>query len=240
MARQHPRPPCSALRRRRPDGGLRSELNFAIATIDELKAGSPRPGRRPSRAPLAESAKRSISAESEKNNERVTEASRDPRLATRTNNPGATSRDAPRSPAARQAESDVKEIPVRDARHGFDDAPQRWRARPRRKFKELTPAFTKSSATRSTSCQGRLAVRAPPRSTRPRRAARGDGQGRARVRALPSSYMHSQGLMVPVNASSPGARRRRRAASLCSPPTSAERKRGFCATLGASVWPVAT
>jgi len=184
---------------------LRSELNFAIATIDELKAGLTSAGQAAIIARReAESAKRSISAESEKNNERVTEVFREILgLATRTNNPGSNvSRRAEIGQLRAKRESEVKTIANRDGRHDFDDAPQPMAVLGLDgKFRELNPAFTKLVGYQEHEFVKAVWPSVHDRSVYAGQTEQLAAMAKGELDTVPfqSSFMHSQGLMVPVN-----------------------------------------
>ncbi|HYM58227.1 MAG TPA: PAS domain S-box protein, partial [Solirubrobacteraceae bacterium] len=186
---------------------LRSELNFAIATLDELKAGLTSAGQAAIIARReAESAKRTVTAESERNNERVTEVFREI-LGLATRGPGSAGvggvqRRSELGQLRAKRESEIAAIPKRDARHGFDDAPHPMAVVALDgKFKELNPAFTKlvgyqeHEFTKAVwpSVHDRT-VFAQQQEHLQRMVA-----GELDSVAFQSSYMHSQGLMVPVD-----------------------------------------
>jgi PAS domain S-box-containing protein len=186
---------------------LRSELNFAISTLDELKAGLTSAGQAAIIARReAESAKRTVTAESEKNNERVTEVFREILgLATRGGSQpgvGGVTRRAEIGQLRAKRESSIAELPKREPRHGFDDAPQPMAVLGLDgKFKELNPAFTKLVG-----YQEHEFVKAVWPSVHDRAVYAQQQEhltelvaGELDSVAFQSSYMHSQGLMVPVN-----------------------------------------
>jgi PAS domain S-box-containing protein len=186
---------------------MRSELNFAIATLDELKAGLTSAGQAAIIARReAESAKRTVTAESERNNERVTEVFREILgLATRGGSQpgvGGVTRRAEIGQLRAKRESSIAELPTRAPRHGFDDAPQPMAVLGLNgKFKELNPAFTKLVG-----YQEHEFVKAVWPSVHDRAVyaqqqehLQSLSEGELDSVAFQSSYMHSQGLMVPVN-----------------------------------------
>ena len=110
--------------------GLSSELTFALATLDELKAGLTSAGQAAIIARReAESAKKAAVAESEKNNERVSEVFREIiGLAARSGGGGggggSSLRRAELGKLRAKRESEIAPIPTRAPRHGFDDVTQ--------------------------------------------------------------------------------------------------------------------
>jgi len=185
---------------------LRSELNFALATLDELKAGLTSAGQAAIIARReAENAKRAAAAESEKNNERVSEVFREIiGLAARSgrSDGGSISRRAELGQLRAKRESEIKEIPKREPRHGFDDAPQPLAVLGLDgKFRELNPAFSKLVG-----YQEHEFAKAVWPSVHDRGAFKEQteqlalmGNGELDSIRIQSSYMHSQGLMVPVD-----------------------------------------
>ena len=125
--------------------GLSSELTFALATLDELKAGLTSAGQAAIIARReAESAKKAAVAESEKNNERVSEVFREIiGLAARSGGDGGSvTRRAALGELRAKREDEV--VPARPPRHGFDDVTQPMAVlNLKGKFTELNPAFSK-------------------------------------------------------------------------------------------------
>ena len=187
---------------------LRCELNFALSQLDELKAGLTSAGQAAIIARReAESAKRAAAAESEKNNERVSEVFREIiGLAARGGGSGGAGgsiqRRAELGKLRAKRESEVKEIPTRQPRHGFDDAPQPQAVLTLEgKFRELNPAFSKLVG-----YQEHEFLKAVWPSVHDRAVYKEQTEQLALLRTgelesikFQSSYMHSQGLMVPVD-----------------------------------------
>ena len=187
---------------------INSELNFALSQLEELKAGLTSAGQAAIIARReAESAKRAAVEGSEKNNERVSEVFREIiGLAARGGGGGAgggsIQRRAELGKLRAQRESSIREIPTREPRHGFDDAPQPMAVLTLDgKFRELNAAFSKLVGYREHEF-----LKAVWPSVHDRAAYKQQTEELALLRAgelesvqFQSSYMHSQGLMVPVD-----------------------------------------
>ena len=128
---------------------INSELTFAMSQLDELKAGLTSAGQAAIIARReAESAKKAAVEGSEKNNERVSEVFREIiGMAARGgvgSGGGSVQRRAELGKLRAQRESSIREIPTREPRHGFDDAPQPMAVLTLDgKFRELNAAFSK-------------------------------------------------------------------------------------------------
>ena len=187
--------------------GLSSELTFALATLDELKAGLTSAGQAAIIARReAESAKKAAVAESEKNNERVSEVFREIiGLAARSGgggDAGSVTRRAELGKLRAKRESDVQKVPTRAPRHGFDDVTQPLAVlNLEGKFCELNPAFSKLVG-----YQEHEFLKAVWPSVHDRAVYKEQTDqlalmttGELETVAFQSSYMHSQGLMVAVD-----------------------------------------
>jgi PAS domain S-box-containing protein len=189
---------------------LNSELTFALSQLDELKAGLTSAGQAAIIARReAESAKRAAVEGSEKNNERVSEVFREIiGLAARGGGGGGSAaggsiqRRAELGKLRAKRESEVKEIPTRGPRHGFDDAAQPMAVlNLDGKFCELNAAFSKLVG-----YQEHEFLKAVWPSVHDRGVYKEQTEQLALMKAgelesvkIQSSYMHSQGLMVPVD-----------------------------------------
>ena len=190
---------------------LSSELNFALSQLDELKAGLTSAGQAAVIARReAESAKRAAVEGSEKSNERVSEVFREIiGLAARGGGgggggaaAGSIQRRAELGKLRAKRESEVKEVPSRAPRHGFDDVPQPMAVlNLNGKFMELNPAFSKLVG-----YQEHEFLKAVWPSVHDRGVYKEQTEQLALMKAgelesvrFQSSYMHSQGLMVPVD-----------------------------------------
>ncbi len=129
---------------------INSELTFAMSQLDELKAGLTSAGQAAIIARReAESAKRAAVEGSEKSNERVSEVFREiiglaARGGVGSGGGGSVQRRAELGKLRAQRESSIREIPTREPRHGFDDAPQPMAVLTLDgKFRELNAAFSK-------------------------------------------------------------------------------------------------
>jgi PAS domain S-box-containing protein len=188
--------------------GLSSELTFALATLDELKAGLTSAGQAAIIARReAESAKKTAAAESEKNNERVSEVFREIiGLAARSGGSGgaagSVTRRAELGKLRAKRESEIKAIPSRPPRHGFDDVTQPLAVlNLQGKFCELNPAFSKLVGYREhefmKAVWPSVHDRAVYKEQTDQLALMTTGE--LATVAFQSSYMHSQGLMVAVD-----------------------------------------
>ena len=109
---------------------------------------------------------------------------------------------APSRQARAQRESSVREIPTREPRHGFDDAPQPMAVlNLEGKFRELNAAFSKLVGYREHEF-----LKAVWPSVHDRAVYKQQTEELAMLKTgeiesvkFQSSYMHSQGLMVPVD-----------------------------------------
>jgi PAS domain S-box-containing protein len=188
---------------------INSELTFAMSQLEELKAGLTSAGQAAIIARReAASAKQAAVAESEKNNERVSEVFREIiGLAARGGvgsggGGGSVQRRAEIGKLRAQRDSSVREIPKREPRHGFDDAPQPMAVLTLDgKFRELNAAFSKLVG-----YQEHEFLKAVWPSVHDRAVYKQQTEqlgalktGELESVAFQSSYMHSQGLMVPVN-----------------------------------------
>ena len=188
--------------------GLSSELTFALATLDELKAGLTSAGQAAIIARReAESAKKAAVAESEKNNERVSEVFREIiGLAARSGGGGggggSVTRRAELGKLRAKRESEIAPIPTRAPRHGFDDVTQPMAVlNLKGKFAELNPAFAKLVGYQEhefgkavwPSAHDRAVYQEQTEQLKQMTA------GELESVTFQSSYMHSQGLMVAVD-----------------------------------------
>ena len=189
---------------------LSSELTFAMSQLDELKAGLTSAGQAAIIARReAESAKRAAVEGSEKSNERVSEVFREIiGLAARSGAGGgggahgSVTRRAELGKLRSKRESEVKEIPTREPRHGFDDAPQPMAVlNLEGKFRELNAVFSKLVG-----YQEHEFLKAVWPSVHDRAVYKQQTEelellktGEIESVKFQSSYMHSQGLMVPVD-----------------------------------------
>jgi PAS domain S-box-containing protein len=188
---------------------LSSELTFALATLDELKAGLTSAGQAAIIARReAESAKKAAVAESEKNNERVSEVFREIiGLAARSGGSGGGGggnvlRRAELGKLRAKRESEIVEVPTRAPRHGFDDVTQPLAVlNLKGKFCELNSAFSKLVGYQEheflkavwPSVHDRAVL--AEQTEQLRQMVAGELEGIE----FQSSYMHSQGLMVAVD-----------------------------------------
>jgi PAS domain S-box-containing protein len=186
---------------------INSELTFAMSQLDELKAGLTSAGQAAIIARReAESAKKAAVEGSEKNNERVSEVFREIiGMAARGgvgSGGGSVQRRAELGKLRAQRESSIREIPTREARHGFDDAPAPMAVLTLDgKFRELNAAFSKLVG-----YQEHEFVKAVWPSVHDRAVYKQQTEELALLKTgeiesvkFQSSYMHSQGLMVPVD-----------------------------------------
>ena len=186
---------------------INSELTFAMSQLDELKAGLTSAGQAAIIARReAESAKKAAVEGSEKNNERVSEVFREIiGMAARGgvgSGGGSVQRRAELGKLRAQRESSIREIPTREARHGFDDAPAPMAVLTLDgKFRELNAAFSKLVG-----YQEHEFVKAVWPSVHDRAVYKQQTEELAMLKTgeiesvkFQSSYMHSQGLMVPVD-----------------------------------------
>jgi PAS domain S-box-containing protein len=187
---------------------LNSELNFALSQLDELKAGLTSAGQAAIIARReAESAKRAAVEGSEKSNEQVSQVFREiiglaARGGAGGGGGGSVQRRAELGRLRAQRESEVKEVPTRAPRHGFDDAPQPMAVlNLDGKFCELNAAFSKLVG-----YQEHEFLKAVWPSVHDRGVYKEQTEQLALMKAgelesvkFQSSYMHSQGLMVPVD-----------------------------------------
>ena len=157
----------------------------------------------------AEWAKSAVIAESEQNNERVSEVFREIiGLAARSGGGGAGAGNVmpPRrasASSAPSAESDISPIPTRAPRHGFDDVAQPLAVlNLKGKFCELNPAFSKLVGYQEHEFLKAVWPSVHDRAVYAEQteAVQADGRGRAGGELeFQSSYMHAQGLMVAVD-----------------------------------------
>ena len=187
---------------------INSELTFAMSQLDELKAGLTSAGQAAIIARReAESAKRAAVEGSEKNNERVSEVFREiigmaARGTSGGGGGGSVQRRAELGKLRAQRESSIREIPTREPRHGFDDAPQPMAVLTLDgKFRELNAAFSKLVG-----YQEHEFLKAVWPSVHDRAVYKQQTEELALLKTgelesvtFQSSYMHSQGLMVPVD-----------------------------------------
>jgi PAS domain S-box-containing protein len=180
-----------------------------MSQLEELKAGLTSAGQAAIIARReAASAKQAAVAESEKNNERVSEVFREIiGLAARGGGSGgresgSVQRRAELGKLRAQRDSSIREIPTREPRHGFDDAPQPMAVLTLDgKFRELNAAFSKLVG-----YQEHEFLKAVWPSVHDRAVYKQQTEELAALKTgelesvkFQSSYMHSQGLMVPVN-----------------------------------------
>ena len=175
---------------------MQAELTFALKSLDELKQGLSSAGQAAVIARReAEQARKAAQHVGDGSTERVTEVFQQILgLAAKRNAQNRRAHDADRRPAP-------KEQPEREPRHGFDDA-----ATPMAilaldgKFKELNPAFTKLVGYKEH--EFTKAAWPSPHDRRDYKdqleQLRLMGAGELREIAVQSTYMHGQGLMVPV------------------------------------------
>ena len=189
---------------------ISSELNFALSQLDEFKAGLTSAGQAAIIARReAASARKAAETESEKNNERVSEVFREIiGLAARSggggggDRGGSVQRRAELGKLRAQRESSIREVPTREPRHGFDDAPAPMAVlNLDGKFRELNAAFSKLVG-----YQEHEFLKAVWPSVHDRAVYKQQTEELAALKTgeiesvkFNSSYMHSQGLMVPVD-----------------------------------------
>ena len=189
---------------------INSELTFAMSQLDELKAGLTSAGQAAIIARReAESAKRAAVEGSEKSNERVSEVFREiigmaarGGVGSSGGGGGSVQRRAELGKLRAQRESSIREIPTREPRHGFDDAPQPMAVLTLEgKFRELNAAFSKLVG-----YQEHEFLKAVWPSVHDRAVYKQQTEELALLKTgelesvkFQSSYMHSQGLMVPVD-----------------------------------------
>ena len=187
---------------------INSELTFALSQLDELKAGLTSAGQAAIIARReAESAKKAAVEGNEKSNERVSEVFREiiglaARGGVGSGGGGSVQRRAELGKLRAQRESSIREIPTREPRHGFDDAPQPMAVlNLEGKFRELNAAFSKLVG-----YQEHEFLKAVWPSVHDRAVYKQQTEELAQLKTgaiesvkFQSSYMHSQGLMVPVD-----------------------------------------
>jgi PAS domain S-box-containing protein len=186
---------------------LSSELTFALATLDELKAGLTSAGQAAIIARReAESAKKAAVAESEKNNERVSEVFREIiGLAARSGGGGGAgnvSRRAELGKLRAKRESDVEPTPARAPRHGFDDVSQPMAVlNLKGKFCELNSAFSKLVGYQEHEFGKAVWPSVHDRAVLKEQTDQLNAMVAGELEGIEfqSSYMHSQGLMVAVD-----------------------------------------
>ncbi len=174
---------------------MQAELNFALKSLEELKQGLSSAGQAAVIARReAEQARKAAQHVGDGSTERVTEVFQQILGL-------AANRNAQNRRATTPTPAPPKEQPVREPRHGFDDV-----AKPMAiltldgKFKELNPSFTKLVGYK----EHEFTKAAWP-SPHDRRDYKDQlehlrlmGAGELREIAVQSTYMHGQGLMVPV------------------------------------------
>ena len=187
---------------------INSELTFALSQLDELKAGLTSAGQAAIIARReAESAKKAAVEGNEKSNERVSEVFREiiglaARGGVGSGGGGSVQRRAELGKLRAQRESSIREIPTREPRHGFDDAPQPMAVLTLEgKFRELNAAFSKLVG-----YQEHEFLKAVWPSVHDRAVYKQQTEELVQLKTgaiesvkFQSSYMHSQGLMVPVD-----------------------------------------
>ena len=175
---------------------MQSELNYALKSLDELKQGLSSAGQAAVIARReAEQARKAAQHIGDGSSERVTEVFQQILgLAAARNQPSAPPPDGP----ARYAKPEPVE---REPRHGFDDAVQPMAILALDgKFKELNPAFAKLVGYKEH--EFTKAAWPSPHDRRDYKdqleQLRQMGVGKLREVEVQSTYMHGQGLMVPV------------------------------------------
>ena len=176
---------------------MQSELNFALKSLEELKQGLSSAGQAAVIARReAEQARKAAQHVGDGSTERVTEVFQQILGL-------AAARNQPAPPRAERATSRrAKPEPVkREPRHGFDDATQPMAILALDgKFKELNPAFTKLVGYKEH--EFTKAAWPSPHDRRDYKdqleQLRQMGVGELREVDVTSTYMHGQGLMVPV------------------------------------------
>ena len=202
---------------------MQSELTFALKSLEELKQGLSSAGQAAVIARReAEQARKAASTSA------TARPSASPRSSSRSSAWPPQRNAAARRPQRRHAGHDPPEPVKREPRHGFDDAhaPMAILALDG-KFKELNPAFTKLVGYKEhefmkaawPSPHDRKRLQGPARAAAPAR------RRRAAQVEVTSTYMHGQGLMVPVVGSSDArdGRGRRCRCTSCSRPKTATR-----------------
>ena len=175
---------------------MQSELTFALKSLDELKQGLSSAGQAAVIARReAEQARKAAQHVGDGSTERVTEVFQQILgLAAARNQPS-------RRPAAAVSQQAKPEVPKREPRHGFDDeaAPMAILSLDG-KFKQLNPAFTKLVGYKEH--EFTKAAWPSPHDRRDYKdqleQLRQIGLGELREIPVQSTYMHGQGLMVPV------------------------------------------
>ena len=175
---------------------MQAELTFALKSLDELKQGLSSAGQAAVIARReAEQARKAAQNVGDGSTERVTEVFQQILgLAAARNQPS-------RRPGAAVSQQIKPEVPKREPRHGFDDE-----ASPMAilsldgKFKQLNPAFTKLVGYKEH--EFTKAAWPSPHDRRDYKdqleQLRKIGLGELREIPVQSTYMHGQGLMVPV------------------------------------------
>ena len=189
---------------------INSELTFAMSQLDELKAGLTSAGQAAIIARReAESAKqRRGRGQREEQRARLRGVPRDHRHGRPQRRRlgggggGSVQRRAELGKLRAQRESSIREIPTRERRHGFDDAPAPMAVLTLEgKFRELNAAFSKLVG-----YQEHEFLKAVWPSVHDRAVYKQQTEELALLKTgeiesvkFQSSYMHSQGLMVPVD-----------------------------------------
>ncbi|HWK25415.1 MAG TPA: PAS domain-containing protein [Solirubrobacter sp.] len=174
---------------------LQSELTFALKSVEELKQGLSSAGQAAVIARReAEQARRAAQHVGDGSTERVTEVFQQILGL-------AVARNQPRRPPSVPAPSPKPEPVVREPRHGFDDVTQPMAILALDgKFKELNPAFAKLVGYKEH--EFTKAAWPSPHDRRDykdqQEALRALGAGERHEFDVQSTYMHGQGLMVPV------------------------------------------
>ena len=176
---------------------MQSELNFALKSLEELKQGLSSAGQAAVIARReAEQARKAAQHVGDGSTERVTEVFQQILgLAAARNQP------ARRQPTHASSQAAKPEPVKREPRHGFDDAIQPMAILALDgKFKELNPAFTKLVGYKEH--EFTKAAWPSPHDRRDYKdqleQLRQMGVGELREVEVQSTYMHGQGLMVPV------------------------------------------
>jgi PAS domain S-box-containing protein len=173
---------------------LSSELTSALATLDEFKAGLTIARRD------AESATKAPFAESETNNERVSEVFREIiDLAART---GGTGDAVTRRAVLGELRPKGEVAPPREPRRGFDDVTQPMAVLTLQgRFTELNPSFAKLVGYKETQFAKAVWPSVHDRAVYQEQTAQLKQMSSGELESVPfqSSYMHAQGLMVAVD-----------------------------------------
>ena len=187
--------------------GLSSELTFALATLDELKAGLTSAGQAAIMARReAESAKKTRPPRARRTTSASPRSSARssawPRAAAARGATGSVTRRAELGKLRAKRESEVKAIPTRAPRHGFDDVTQPLAVlNLQGKFCELNPAFSKLVGYQEHEFLKAVWPSVHDRAVYKEQTDQLELMTTGELESVPfqSSYMHSQGLMVAVD-----------------------------------------